>query len=294
MRFRQRLRELLVLLATLAVVTNLGTGGRDLNVDGVSMGMTYQEVLEIQGPPEKLAWEDEVTALVYSEDRSVWFYDGRVVFCYGLELRDGEKVLYRAGEPAEAALRQFGAFEELTFYDVWFPSSGVVIASYAVEHPEEGKYSERVGLRIQKPTHQPYSFETASRPEVNWTSREPWSNDYRENWFVGAVSLGMSEEEARETGCDAEIVFDGGYVRGIRKPKAATLMRNLGHHGLSVGFKVGRRLDWDIFDYHPDWERKLSPHPNAEVVYDGEIVTSIELYVKDEELFRALSVAKNS
>lgn len=275
-------------------MTSLSTGKRELNVDGVSIGMSYQEVLAVHGPPERLAWEDEVTALVYSEDRSVWFDDGRVVFCYGLELRDGEKVLYRAGEPAEAALRQFGAFEELTYYDVWSPSFGVVLARYAVEHPEEGKYSERVGLRIQEPTHQPYSFETASRPDLGWASSEPWSNDFREKWFAGPVFLGMAEEEARHIRCEAEIIFDGGYVRGIRKPKAATLVRTLGHHFDAVGFEVGQRLDWDIFDYHPDWERKLSPHPNAEVIYDGEIVTSIELYVKDEELFRALSVAKNS
>ena len=124
---------------------------------------------------------------------------------------------------------------------------------------------------------------------MRWAGSEPWSDDYHENWYVGALRLGMSQEDATGIQTEADIIYDGGYVRGVRNTRQALLGQSLGHHLMSVGGEVGQRLDSDIFDFNPDWERKLSPHPNAEITYDGEVVTRIDLYVKDDELFEALS-----
>lgn len=164
-----------------------------------------------------------------------------------------------------------------------------LLSSYAVENSTSG-HSRRVGLRAQSP---PPDWHILPRnaddeDELSWATSEPWSDDYHENWYVGALRLGMSEEEAAGLHTDADVVFDGGFVRGVRSPRKAILGRSLGHHLMSVGVEVGQRLDWEVFDFNPDWERKLSPHPNAEITYDGEIVTKIDLYVKDDELFEAL------
>lgn len=280
MKLGRKFTELLLLVATLAVVAHLGVPKSNLNVDGVSIGMSYRDVLEIHGRPDSLGWEDGTTCLAYRNKRSFWFSQGRVVFASGRRLMDGERVVYKAGEPVEILMQRFGRAEELTFFDVWFPDSGVVISNYALENAAYG-HSRDVGLRTTEP--RPERQETPGPGEAandtRWSGSDPWSDDYHENWYVGALCLGMSEEEAGGIYTEADVVFDGGFVRGFSSPKSAVLGRSLGHHLMSVGVEVGQRLDWD---------RKLSPHPNAEITYDGDIVTAIDLFVKDDELFEAL------
>ena len=119
MKLGRKFAELLFLVVTLAVVANLGITRR-LNVDGVSIGMSYREVLEIHGPPDSLLWEDGKTCFVYPNERSFWFSDGRVVFASGRRLMEGGRVVYMAGEPAEVLLRVLGPAEELTTLTVGF------------------------------------------------------------------------------------------------------------------------------------------------------------------------------
>ena len=171
----------------------------------------------------------------------------------------------------------------------WSTDSGVLLSSYAVENSAYG-HSRSVGLRALNPPPKWHDIprNEDEESELRWAGSEPWSDDYHENWYVGAISLGMSRKDADDIHTEADVIYDGGFVRGVRNPKQALLARSLGYHLMSVGVKVGQRLGWDIFDYNPDWERKLSPHPHAEITYDGEIVTRIDLYVKDDELFEAL------
>ena len=87
------------------------------------------------------------------------------------------------------------------------------------------------------------------------------------------VYLGMSEASARENASGQQIIFDGGFVRGIKKPKRALHRANLGYHPLSTDLRVGQRPSSAIFEANPGCDGKLEPHPNAKVEYDGDLVT---------------------
>ena len=175
MKLGRKFMEVLLLVATLAVVAHLGLPKQQLNVDGVAIGMTYRDVLKIHGRPNSLGWEDGTTCFIYPNERCFWFSEGRVVFASGRRLMDGEQVVYTAGEPAEILMRGFGAADELTFYDGWFPRSGVVLANYALENSAYG-HSRGVGLRALDPPPDRQGFPGVNETEYEsrWSGSGPW------------------------------------------------------------------------------------------------------------------------
>lgn len=295
--------ELLVLIAALALAAPL-FGGKvaesALSLDGIRIGMSYEEVLQIRGKPTSLNWEKRLTYFTYKSESNyspaeVWFDEGKVVYCSGDELRRGKELVFAIGMPGSLLRERLGEAEDLNIFVQWFPSSGVVVSEDLLENSGRG---QKIGLRDLNYPLEWHDFEpidglqgdTARR----WASLEPWEDDYIENWAVQDLILGQSEKEVKASARDFDVIIESGYVRGIRNAKEAVFQAHLGYHPMGATFKLGekpsRLPSYVNFPESPD----LGRYNVATIQLDQGLVTSIDIYVKDDRLFRTLARVQDS
>lgn len=265
-----------------------------LRVDGVGIGMTYAEVLQVRGRPQALGWERGLTFFEYSEqsesvDRDVWFSNGRVVYCSGTVLTDGSRRVWTADQPLESLAKTYGEFTELDVDASWLESAGLVVRSYFFKYfaAQEPRY---VGLRDLCYPLEWYAFNDQGNEQVerHWSHFEPWIDDYHESWRVGSIEMGSpyKSDVGSKAGC--EVIEDAGYVRGFRNVVEARFSSLLGYHNLSQDFKLGglARNTHSLFGVL--WAVDQNSPRNAHITKYNGVVTDITIYCEDEALFRAL------
>ncbi|MCA9777219.1 MAG: hypothetical protein KC800_10900, partial [Candidatus Eremiobacteraeota bacterium] len=240
---KARFVELMVLVAILALGVQYArdeNGGlsinRALSVDGVRIGMSYEEVLEVRGLPQNLEWEAGSTCFHYGEissrDVGVWFRAGKVVYVAGRSLAlDG--VPFEAETKTQVFLDRFGPFEDLMTFMSWSPSAGITFEGhdfYSPERPAE----LTIGLRDVN-LAPPWDSEPGR--QGNSHSWEPWSHLLWDRIYVGDLCLGESKERVAR---DGEFpIFDAGYLRGVRRCQDVQHQVYLEHYPATVWLRIG-------------------------------------------------------
>lgn len=259
-----------------------------LSLDGMVLGMTYAEVLQVKGRPAALGHKEGLWSMVYPaparrpQPTSVWFHRGRAVYIEGYTLERQGEPLFLYGLEAEVLRQEFGEPEVLNALALWWPSCGLVLAG-----------GNRLGR--DQPLSAPLGWRDPDFPLV-WVEedglrvsrREPWADDRREEWLADDVALGMSESRARQLAGGLEIVYRAGYVQAVRCPPSAFLWRQSVSSDRSLSFEVGEEpVGLGPLGGIPadGW---YSPVPGGRVLLAGGKVVQIELEWDNDELFQAL------
>ncbi len=292
-RQRFRSRPLLALrgLPSLWLVLWLWLAGplsAQLNVDGVAIGMSYDQVLQAAGRPRAIGEKNGATYLRFPTPRSrpegscVWFLSDRVVFATGYSLyRDGEP-LFLYGLEGILLEEEFGPAQILTAYARWWPESGIVLVGSNNLWPRD---TLRAPLALRDPG---FPVQWQEIQDGRWSKYEPWVDDETLAWLADDVELGMSQERARKLAGDLDVVYRGGFVQAVRNPPNALLSHRVGHHDFSVNFEVGLAPmglgTLPLFPASGWW----SPAPGGRVRMDDGKVAEIELCLANDRLFEAL------
>lgn len=268
---------------------------RKLAVDGVRIGMSYSEVLNILGKPESLHWDGQATQFRYPGKhgnyipRTVAFVGGRVIYCsgYSLDLTDGKS--YHSGRDVQELLDILGNPQSFSSSRLWFPETGVVLSTGFFQR-EEIRKGLPIGIRDLRHPIVWMTVKTRERAEIG-SKFEPWLTGFLGRWWSEEIFLGMSESKAKERPQQPGIIYEGGFVRGIANPQRVRFQEQLGWHRWATVFAVGEPR-WSGHPFlmwkHPeDWQ----PDSRAKIEFENKIVKSIELYVEDDDLFLALREA---
>lgn len=299
---KARLLEFLTLVAVLALAAQYaGNERRDsslnraLSLDGVRIGMSYEQVLEVRGLPRHLEWEAGTTCFYYGElssrDIGVWFREARVVYVGGRKLGlDG--LLFDSETKTKELLDRFGPFEHLTSFTEWSPSAGIVLHGYDSRSPSRSAELP-IGLRdLELPA--PWSAEKGKQGSPH--SWEPWSELLYDRICIGDLCLGSPMQKAAGEG---ELpIYDGGYLRGVKNAREVSQDIYLEHYPASIALAVGqapRGPFWsDTPLPAPSWLPRVPNHPHVKVTSSNGITKSIDVYVEDDELFSAIHAYRKS
>lgn len=268
---------------------------RKLAVDGVQIGMSYEQVLRVLGKPHRLNWYQDATQFLYfssetrhfSPENKVVFVDGKVAYCEGNSLTEGSQSLYESRQPAIRLLERLGTRETFKAGYLWFPHCGVVVTKHhGGLKPQEAL--GRFGLRDLTIPVKWKRGEILDRIEV-WSDSEPLIDGFRGRWWSGQIGLGMSEEDARKVSSREDILFEAGFVRGFYQPKSIRFEEVLGWHRWATRFRLGQspvsEPSLAIFRHPENWR----PDSRADIKVEDGVVKSMRLYAQEDELFRVLT-----
>ena len=251
-RFSWEWLGILVLSAVLALFQMEGKESSFVTLDGIALGMSYDEVVGIRGLPSGLEWEQSLTGFNYQSGGPIWFEDGRVVFCAGKSLKVGPKK-FQAGQSEDALRAILGWGQELEPGCRWFPQVGV---TYGKPFTSEADTNY---LSLRDPLY-PIEF-------------QPWWNHF---------------DQTIEA--DGRVLGDNGYVLDVRQPKKVTISQWLGYTSPTHHFEVGKppaTHDW-LLQNPPGETGWYQPQPHFNVRLDKGVIAEMSLRVEDSALREAL------
>lgn len=261
-----------------------------LSVDGVKIGMTFEQVLAMHGLPKALGEKGGCTWLAFpsrakrSEGATVWFFRDRVVYATGYDLERGGEPLFLFGMERQVLEEEMGGPPQpLQVFAQWWPQSGVVLAGANSLFSGEALRAP-LGLRDTAYPLKWYDTSDGKR----YSSKEPWVDDERATWLADDVELGMPEERARKLAGSLDVVYRGGFVQSVRGARSVLLSRYLGDQDLSLEFEMG--AEPGTLSDSLKWPRNgwYSPTSGGRVKLSKGKVVSIELGLSSKALFEAL------
>lgn len=261
-----------------------------LTLDGVAIGMSYQQVLEARGLPKSVGEKEGVTYLIYPTPKSrpegstVWFHSDRVVFTTGYTLNKDSEPLFLYGMEGPVLEELFGSPQTLNVFAKWWPNSGIVLFGSNNIWPAE-TLGAPLGMRDPA-----FPIEWQERSEGRrWSKFEPWIDDQRIAWLADDVELGMAEERARKLAGQLEVVYQGGFVRAVRNPQSVLLSHQVGYHDFSVGFDLGESPQG--LGQTPAYPLSgwYTPSPGGRVRMENGKIAEMQLELANQKLFQALS-----
>ncbi len=287
---RRMMKAYILMLLSLLLAPCFGEGraiGR-LTLDGVSVGQSYAEVLKVLGRPNELDVNQGLVAFVYpapkgrSEGTHVWFDKGTVVYCTGYALEEDDEPLFLYGMQGSVLQERFGESEELNEFARWWPASGVVLAGRNIADPGQTLHSP-LGLRS-------LAFPVEKVTDPPGSRFEPWADDELETWLADDVELGMNQQHAAKMAGSLDVMYDAGYVRGVRGPQSLLLNHLIGMQNFSVQFDVGEKpapfgKASPLKAPRNGW---ITPSRFGRVKLKGGKIAELQLWIDDEELFQAL------
>lgn len=259
-----------------------------LTVDGVALGMTYDQVLGVHGKPRVVGHRQGISYFLYPtpvgrpEGPSVWFCSGRVVFATGYTLEKDGEPLFLYGLEGSLLREEFGPPRPLNAFARWWPDSGVVLAGSNNLWPEE---MLRAPLGLRDPDF-PIRWERDG--DRLYSAFEPWVDDGRESWLAGDVELGMPEERARRLAGSLQVLCQGGFVRAVVNPDSVLLSRRVDGQDRSLNFELAEppMALGETPSYPQDgW---YSPAPGGHILLQDGRVAQMRLELPDPAMFEAL------
>lgn len=263
-----------------------------LTLDGVAPGQSYADVLSALGRPDKLEVDQGLINFFYSppkghsEGTNVWFENGQVVYCTGYTLEEDGEPLFLYGMQGAVLKERFGANQELNVFARWWPTAGVVLVGRNIAEPGQTLHAP-LGLRS-------LTFPVEKIEGKPWSRFEPWADDETEVWLADDVALGMTQKHAEKMAGPLDVVYDAGYVRGVRDPQSLLLNHLIGLHNFSVQFEVGE-LPAPFGAATPlkaprnGW---ITPARFGRVRLKSGKIAELQLWVDDDDLFQALRALK--
>lgn len=242
------------------------------NIDGVTPGMTCEQVVKVLGLPSRLKSEkDGWFRLTWGKHNTVFFQRGIAFACFGESLYKGASRIEAHAKELPALKKALGKGRESGWVTQWWWPDIQVGSTF------DGQFVQLA----------PAIGEPSLENKESW--QYPWSNDWSDHLALDGVMLGERRRKMGDGPAQIELSRSGFVVAVTGRELRYDAF--LDHHNMSEGpFQVGDPVD-KIRRWAPpgvSLERFRSKEGHVEVQSSHGKITSLKLVLDEPELIQML------